>query len=103
MVDAATAAPDLGTGAIYRRLVRNSPDLCGGTGASALCMMLAAVVNEHALTAREFGLLVLFQSATLLFATLVTFATQQPVIKLGASAVAEGNLEKIGRIIGLGL
>lgn len=95
--------PELGAAAVYRRLARNSAYLAGGTAASALFMMLAVVLNARALSAREFGLLVLFQSATMMVATLMSFSTQQPVIKLGSSALAEGDLNRLGRIIGLGL
>jgi O-antigen/teichoic acid export membrane protein len=95
--------PELGTGAVYRRLARNSAWLAAGTSVSALCMMFAVVLSARALSPREFGLLVLFQSATLMVATLMSFSTQQPVIKLGTSAQAEGDLEHLGRIIGLGL
>jgi O-antigen/teichoic acid export membrane protein len=94
---------DLGIGAVYRRLARNSAYLAGGTAASALFMMLAVVLSARALSAREFGLLVLFQSATMMFASLMSFSTQQPVIKLGASALADGDRARLGRIIGLGL
>ncbi|HEY6663227.1 MAG TPA: lipopolysaccharide biosynthesis protein [Sphingomicrobium sp.] len=103
MVGALGTGRDLGVGAVYRRLARNTAYLAGGTVASALFMMLAAVLNARALSAREFGLLVLFQSATMMVAVLMSFATQQPVIKLGASALAEGDRERLGRIIGLGL
>ena len=103
MVEAVRTKRDVGAGAVYRRLARNSAYLAAGTVASALCMMLAAVLNAHALSAREFGLLVLFQSATMMLAVLMSFSTQQPVIKLGASALAEGDLPRLGRIIGLGL
>jgi O-antigen/teichoic acid export membrane protein len=95
--------PELGTGAVYRRLARNSAYLAGGTVASALFMMLAVVLSARALSAREFGLLVLFQSATMMLASLMSFSTQQPVIKLGASAQADGDKARLGRIIGLGL
>ena len=94
---------ELGTGAVYRRLARNSAWLAGGTAAAALFMMLAAVLNARALSGREFGLLVLFQSATMMLATIMSFSTQQPVIKLGAAALAEGDRARLGRIIGLGL
>lgn len=94
---------ELGTGALYRRLARNSAYLAGGTAAAALFMMLAAVLNARALSGREFGLLVLFQSATLMLATVMSFSTQQPVIKLGAAALAEGDRARLGRIIALGL
>ncbi|HEX6740183.1 MAG TPA: hypothetical protein VF079_00100, partial [Sphingomicrobium sp.] len=103
MVDALGSNRELGTGAVYRRLARNSAYLAGGTAASALFMMLAAVLNARSLSAREFGLLVLFQSATTMLAVFMSFSTQQPVIKLGSSALAEGDLERLGRIIGLGL
>lgn len=103
MVDALGTQRELGTGAVYRRLARNSAYLAGGTAASALFMMLAAVLNARSLSAREFGLLVLFQSATTMLAVLMSFSTQQPVIKLGSSALADGDLERLGRIVGLGL
>jgi O-antigen/teichoic acid export membrane protein len=103
MAGGLSSKPELGTGAVYRRLARNSAYLAGGTAASALFMMLAAVLNARALSAREFGLLVLFQSATMMVAALMSFATQQPVIKLGSAALAEDDMGRLGRIIGLGL
>lgn len=103
MVEALNSTREPGITAVYRRLARNSAYLAGGTAASALFMMLAAVLNARALTAREFGLLVLFQSATMMLATVMSFSTQQPVIKLGSSALADGDLQGLGRIIGLGL
>jgi O-antigen/teichoic acid export membrane protein len=103
MVKALNSTREPGIAAVYRRLARNSAYLAGGTAASALFMMLAAALNARALTAREFGLLVLFQSATTMLAVLMSFSTQQPVIKLGLSALADGDLEGLGRIIGLGL
>ena len=103
MAAPATGKPDLGTAAVYRRLARNSAFLGAGTVASAVFMMLAVVLSARALSPRDFGLLVLFQSATMMMATLMSFGTQQPVIKLGSSALADGDLERLGRIIGLGL
>ena len=103
MVDALDTRSDGGLGAVYRRLARNSAYLAGGTAASALFMMLAAVLNARALSPRDFGLLVLFQSATMMLATVMSFSTQQPVIKLGSVALAEKDMLQLGRIIGLGL
>jgi O-antigen/teichoic acid export membrane protein len=103
MAPAANSKPELATGAVYRRLARNSAYLAAGTASSALFMMLAVVLSARALSPREFGLLVLFQSATMMIASLMSFSTQQPVIKLGASAQAEGDRARLGRIIGLGL
>jgi O-antigen/teichoic acid export membrane protein len=95
--------PELATGAVYRRLARNSAYLAAGTACSALFMMLAVVLSARALSAREFGVLVLFQSATMMATGLMTFSPQQPVIKLGSTALAEGDMARLGRIIGLGL
>lgn len=103
MVQAAGNKPELFDSAIYRRLARNSIYLAGGTVASALCVMLAVVLSARALSAREFGLLVLFQSATLMLANVMSFGTQQPLIKLGAAALAEDDLARLGRLIGMGL
>jgi O-antigen/teichoic acid export membrane protein len=103
MTEGLSSKRELGIGSVYRRLARNSAYLASGTTASALFMMLAVVLAARALSPREFGLLVLFQSATQMVATLTSFSTQQPVIKLGSSALAEGDMEHLGRIIGLGL
>jgi O-antigen/teichoic acid export membrane protein len=98
-----SSKPELETSAVYRRLARNSAYLAGGTTASTLFMMLAVVLTARALSVREFGVLVLFQSATMMLATLMSFSTQQPIIKLGSSAQAEGDIAGLGRIISLGL
>ena len=103
MTKAATGSPELGTREVYHRLARNSAWLGGGTVLSALLTMLAVVLSARALSPREFGLLVLFQSATLMVTTFMSFSTQQPVIKLGAAAQAAGDLDHLGRIFGLGL
>lgn len=95
--------PELGVTAVYRRLARNSAYLAGGIASSSLFMMVAVVLSARALSAREFGLLVLFQSATMMLASLMSFSTQQPIIKLGAAALAEQDMPRLGRIIGLGL
>ena len=39
----------------------------------------------------------------MMMATLMSFSTQQPVIKLGSQALADGDNARLGRIIGLGL
>ena len=103
MPGGAQSKVDHGTSAVYRRLARNLAWLGGGTAAAALFMMLAVVLSARALSAREFGLLVLFQSATMMAAALMSFSTQQPVIKLGSLAQAEGDMGRLGRIIGFGL
>ena len=103
MSHAVDSKPELATGAVYRRLARNSAYLAAGTISSALFMMLAVVLSARALSAREFGVLVLLQSATMMVTTLMSFATQQPVIRLGSAAQAEGDRVRLGRIIGLGL
>ena len=99
----AEALRELGISAVYRRLARNSAYLAGGTVASSVFMMFAVVLAARALSPREFGLLVLFQSATMLVGGLMSCSTQQPVIKLGSSAQAEGDMARLGRIIRLGL
>jgi O-antigen/teichoic acid export membrane protein len=103
MVGGVRSGLGLETSKVYRRLARNSAYLAAGTASSALFMMLAVVLSARALSAREFGLLVLFQAATMMAASLMSFSTQQPVIKLGSFASAEGDMARLGRIIGLGL
>ncbi|WP_028969861.1 lipopolysaccharide biosynthesis protein [Sphingomonas sp. URHD0057] len=94
---------NLDDGSIYRRLVRNFAYLGTGTIASAMFMMLALVLSARALSPAAFGVLILFQSATLMVAAFMSFATQQPILKLGATALADGDKARLGRIIGLGL
>lgn len=65
--------------------------------------MLAVILSARALSPAEFGRLVLFQSATLMAASLVSFSTQQPLVKLGAIALAGADWARVGRLIGLGL
>ena len=90
-------------GNLYRRLGRNMAWLAGGTGGAALLGMLAVAFNARALTAREFGLLVLLQTSVLALRGLTTLLTQQPVIHIGSEALDEGDRARLGRVIGLAL
>jgi O-antigen/teichoic acid export membrane protein len=88
---------------MYRRIVRNSAFLAGGTAASSLFMMLSVALAARSLPPREFGVLVLLQSSVLMLTGLASLSTQQPVIKLGSDAQAEGNKERLGLIVSMGL
>ena len=90
-------------GGMYRRIARNSALFAGGTATSSLFMMLSVAVAARALPAREFGVLVLLQSAALMLRAIATFSTQQPVIKLGSDAQAAEDKDRIGRVISMGL
>lgn len=87
---------------LYRRLARNMTYLVSGTGAAAIFGMLALAFNVRALSAEEFGLLVLLQASALTLVGFMSFGTQQPVIKLGAAALAKEDLPRLGQLIGLG-
>ncbi len=91
------------TGGMYRRLARNSALLASATAISSLLMMLAVAIAARALTARDFGVLVLLQSAVLMLRAFMGFATQQPVIKLGSDAQHAGDKQRLGDIISMGL
>jgi O-antigen/teichoic acid export membrane protein len=88
---------------MYRRIARNSAFYAGGTAASSLFMMLAVAIAARGLPAHDFGVLVLLQSSALMLRALTSFSTQQPVIKLGADAQAEGDQQRLGVIISMGL
>lgn len=88
---------------MYRRIIRNYSLLGSGTAASSALLMIAGVVSARALTVRDFGALVLLQSATLFIRGLAQFATQQPVVKLGSDAQAAGDKGRLGTIIFMGL
>ena len=92
-----------GGGAIYRRVARNSAYLAGATVASAALSMLAVAVAARALSPREFGTLILLQSAALMVSMAMSFATQQPIIKLGADAQAGEDRDRLGELISRGL
>ena len=91
------------TDSLYGRIARNTAYLFGGTTAASVFTMLTVAVNARALSPREFGVLVLLQSATQMVAISTSFFTQQPVIKLGSLAQAEGDKSRLGKIISMGL
>lgn len=88
---------------LYRRLCRNMAYLAGGTGAAALLGMVAVALNARALSAHEFGLLVLLQTSVLTLRGLFSLLTQQPVIHIGSEALDQDDLARLGRVIGLAL
>jgi O-antigen/teichoic acid export membrane protein len=90
-------------GSLYGRITRNTALLFAGMTAASVFTMLTVAVNARALTAREFGVLVLLQSASQMVAIATSFYTQQPIIKLGALARAEGDKDRLGKIISMGL
>jgi len=90
-------------GSIYRRIARNSALMAGGTAISSLFTMLAVALSARALNAHDFGVLVLMQSAVLGLRGASSFATQQPVIKLGADAQAAEDRNRLGRIVSMGV
>jgi O-antigen/teichoic acid export membrane protein len=65
--------------------------------------MLSVALAARSLNARDFGVLVLLQSAVLLLRALAGFGTQQPVIKLGSDAQASGDKQQLGEVISMGL
>ena len=95
-------APPLPQRGLRHRLLRNTAFLGGGTALAAFLSMLAVVVNSRALSITQFGQFVLLQSSALLIAGICTFSTQQPVIKLGVAALAEGDRTRFERIIFMG-
>ncbi len=86
-----------------RRVVRNLVALGSGTGMAALLSLLTAAANSRALSITEFGTYILLQSLALLIAGLISFATQQPVIKLGVAALEAGQVQRFEWLVGLGL
>jgi O-antigen/teichoic acid export membrane protein len=96
---------DVGTGdgPVYRRIARNSIWLAGGTVGAAFFTMVAVALSARALDARQFGILVLLQSASMALRAATSFSTQQPVIKLGADAQAAGDMNQLSEIISMGL
>jgi O-antigen/teichoic acid export membrane protein len=88
---------------MYRRIARNSALLGGGTVVSSVFTILAVAIAARGLTARDFGELVLLQSAVLMLRAIVSVYTQQPVIKLGSDAQTSGDKRRLGKIVCMGL
>lgn len=89
-------------GGIGRRLMRNGIVLLGGSGGASVLVLLAVAVNSRALTLNEFGALALLQATALLIAGFFSFATQQPVVKLGVEAIDTGDHARFERLVGMG-
>lgn len=86
-----------------RRVIRNLVLLGGGSGAASALALGAVAINSRALSLQEFGTYALMQSSALLVAGIFTFATQQPVIKLGMAALHADDRTRFERIVGMGL
>lgn len=91
------------TGGVRQRVVKNLILLGGSSGASALLSMLSTATNSRALNLTDFGTFILLQTSALLVAGIFSFATQQPIIKLGVRALEAGETEKFESFVGLGL
>lgn len=89
-------------GGLSRRLIRNGAILLSGSGGAALLAIVAVAINSRALTLTEFGTFALLQATALLIAGFFTFATQQPVVKLGVEALDKGDKERFERLVGMG-
>lgn len=100
MTQFAQQASGRGSG-LYRRLGRNMAYLAAGTGGAAVFSMLAVAINARALNAREFGLLILLQTSALMVRGALSFLTQQPIMKIGAEALADGDTVRLGGAIGM--
>ncbi|TCJ40218.1 lipopolysaccharide biosynthesis protein [Parafrankia sp. BMG5.11] len=91
------------SGGLRKRILRNLSVLGGGSGGAALLSLGAVAINSRALSLVDFGIFVLLQTTAMLVAGLFTFATQQPVIKLGMAALERGQTERFERLVGMGL
>ncbi|WP_199504294.1 lipopolysaccharide biosynthesis protein [Qipengyuania sp. YIM B01966] len=91
------------TGEFRTRILRNGIFLVGGNGTAAMLAMATSAINARALSLAEFGQIALLQSAALLIAGLVTVSVQQPVIKLGVSALQRGQRREFEELVALGL
>lgn len=85
-----------------RRVLRNLVLLGGGNGAASALALGAVAINSRALPLKDFGTFVLLQTCALLIAGLFTFATQQPVVKLGMAALDGKDFRRFEQIVGLG-
>jgi O-antigen/teichoic acid export membrane protein len=85
------------------RVLRNLRTLGGGSAVASVLALLATMANSRALSITDFGTLVLLQASALLLAGLTTLSPQQPIIKMGVSALNEGDTERFEGLIALGL
>ncbi len=88
---------------IVRRVGVNSTFLGSALAMSSAFMIIAVAISARALSAREFGIFVLLRSTALLLQAVTSFATHQPVIKLGSDAMARGDKRALGQVVSLAL
>lgn len=85
------------------RLVRNAATISGATAIASVLALIAMTINARALSLADFGTLAFLQSSALFIAGLCSFATQQPLMKMGIAALEAGETQVFRRLVARGL
>jgi O-antigen/teichoic acid export membrane protein len=84
--------------AIARRIGRNIGIVVTGNAATAALGVITLALNARTLGAAGLGVLVLILTIATLIDRIFAFQTWQPLVKLGAEALAEGDRVRVGEL-----
>lgn len=88
---------------LLKKILKNIGILVTGTGISMALTFVTVALNARALGAEGLGIITLMQAYVALVIGLFSFGTQQPTIRLGASAIRENNSVQLGVIFTIGI
>ena len=84
---------------IIRRLGKNAMTIIGGNGVAMLMGLGALSLNVRGLGAMAFGVFAMIQAYTTVMERIFSFDTWQPLIRLGAKAIAEEDRERFREVL----
>lgn len=89
--------------ALFRRLIKNSSQLLGGSLAQSIMGFGAVILAARGLGPEKYGVLVLVQTYALIVDNLVNFQSWQALIKYGADALESEDGQNFRRLIKFGV
>lgn len=84
---------------IIQRLGKNAMTIIGGNGVAMLMGLGALALNVRGLGAAAFGVFAMIQAYTVVMERIFSFDTWQPLIRLGARAVAAEDRERFREVL----
>jgi O-antigen/teichoic acid export membrane protein len=88
-----------GSGAIFRRILRNAGKLLGGRALNAGLSLLYMALTARALGVKGLGAVVVINAFAQLVSDVVKFQSWQTVLQFGAEPLAEGRLQDLQRVL----
>jgi O-antigen/teichoic acid export membrane protein len=88
-----------GSGAIFRRILRNAGKLLGGRAANAALSLVYTALAARALGVQGLGAVVVINAFAQFIGDLVKFQSWQTVLQFGAEPLAEGRFADLHRVL----